>query len=134
MDIETKDKIYLISFIMIPLFLICIFSSLGDYVDYFFLAEKINFSFVTASMPFLSPFTYYLFYILLMSAIKDKVIKINNQLAIVTVLIFIFGILFGMFFNLYVRYDLVSQGYFVCKKESSSKSNVYVVSPKLCRY
>lgn len=56
MDIETKDRIYLISFIMIPLFLFCVVSSLGDYANYFFLAEKIDFYFVTASMPFLSPF------------------------------------------------------------------------------
>lgn len=134
MDIETKDRIYLISFIMIPLFLFCVVSSLGDYADYFFLAEKIDFYFVTASMPFLSPFFCYLFYLLLMSAIKEKIIKINNKLAIITVLIFIFGLLFGTFFNLYVRYDLVSQGYFICKKGPSAKSNTYVVSPKLCRY
>ncbi|OAT51064.1 putative membrane protein [Proteus hauseri ATCC 700826] len=133
MDTEVKDKIYLISLIVLPLILFVIYASIMDYADYFFLAEKIKFSVVTASIPFTLPFVCYLFSLLLISAIKDKLIKINNKLFIATVMIFLFGIVFGIFFNLYVRYELVSQGYFICKEGPSPKSNTYVISPKLCR-
>lgn len=76
MSIEAKDKIYLVSFIVLLLFLFCVYTSVRDYVDYFFLAEKVKFSFVTESRFFLSLFGYYLFYILLISAIKKLALSV----------------------------------------------------------
>ncbi|QNH65593.1 DUF1240 domain-containing protein [Proteus vulgaris] len=125
--------IYLVSGILFVFFSIELFISIESYVDYFSLSEKIRSSFKTSVFLFTVPSVFYLLYLLVFPPPKKRTLKGSKKIMFSFLLFFIFGCLFSFFFSRYVEKDLLSKGYVVCEKGSFAKSNVYVVSPMLCR-
>ncbi|MBG3011438.1 MAG: DUF1240 domain-containing protein [Proteus sp. (in: enterobacteria)] len=125
--------IYLVSGILFVFFSIELFISIESYVDYFSLSEKIRSSFKTSVFLFTVPSVFYLLYLLVFPPPKKRTLKESKKIMFSFLLFFIFGCLFSFFFSRYVEKDLLSKGYVVCEKGSFAKSNVYVVSPMLCR-
>ncbi|MDL5167388.1 DUF1240 domain-containing protein [Proteus faecis] len=125
--------IYLVSGILFVFFSIELFISIESYVDYFSLSEKIRSSFKTSVFLFTVPSVFYLLYLLVFPPLKKRTLKGSKKIMFSFLLFFIFGCLFSFFFSRYVEKDLLSKGYVVCEKGSFAKSNVYVVSPMLCR-
>lgn len=125
--------IYLVSGILFVFFSIELFISIESYVDYFSLSEKIRSSFKTSVFLFTVPSVFYLLYLLVFPPPKERTLKGSKKIMFSFLLFFIFGCLFSFFFSRYVEKDLLSKGYVVCEKGSFAKSNIYVVSPMLCR-
>ncbi|WP_350339043.1 DUF1240 domain-containing protein [Proteus faecis] len=125
--------IYLVSGILFVFFSIELFISIESYVDYFSLSEKIRSSFKTSVFLFTVPSVFYLLYLLVFPPPKKRTLKGSKKIMFSFLLFFIFGCLFSFFFSRYVEKDLLSKGYVVCEKGSFAKSNIYVVSPMLCR-
>ncbi|WP_412761726.1 DUF1240 domain-containing protein, partial [Proteus faecis] len=89
--------------------------------------------FKTSVFLFTVPSVFYLLYLLVFPPPKKRTLKESKKIMFSFLLFFIFGCLFSFFFSRYVEKDLLSKGYVVCEKGSFAKSNVYVVSPMLCR-
>ncbi|WP_322618350.1 DUF1240 domain-containing protein [Proteus sp. CD3] len=64
--------------------------------------------------------------------IRKKIQKMNNKIAGYLAIIVIAGIVFSFFFSFYVRYDLVSKGYYICYKQSIFAPKRICYIQKIC--
>ncbi|MBG3131635.1 DUF1240 domain-containing protein, partial [Proteus mirabilis] len=118
MDKINPFKLYSISLFILLLSVFCSYFSISYYIEYFSMKERILFSFQTALLFFGAPLLVYFSYLIFICAYKKKTKKMNNKIAGYLAIIAIAGIVFSFFFSFYVRYDLVSKGYYICYKQS----------------
>ena len=95
--------------------------------------ERILFSFQTGLLFFGAPLLIYLSYLIFICTYKKKTQKMNNKIAGYLAIMAIAGIIFSFFFSFYVRYDLVSKGYYICYKQSTFAPSEYVISKDMCK-
>ncbi|WIV88716.1 DUF1240 domain-containing protein [Proteus appendicitidis] len=110
-----------------------LYYSIINYIDYFLMKDRIAFSFQTGLLCFGVPLTFYFSYYGFLCAYKKKIQKMNNKIAGYLAIIAIAGIVFSFFFSFYVRYDLVSKGYYICYKQSIFAPSEYVISKDMCK-
>ncbi|MBG6030713.1 DUF1240 domain-containing protein [Proteus hauseri] len=133
MDKINPFKLYSISLFILLLSVFCSYFSISYYIEYFSMKERILFSFQTALLFFGTPLLVYFSYLIFICAYKKKTKKMNNKIAGYLAIIAIAGIVFSFFFSFYVRYDLVSKGYYICYKQSIFAPSEYVISKDMCK-
>lgn len=129
---SIMKMIYLVSGILFVVFSIELFISIESYIHYFSLAEEIRSSFKISVFLFTVPAVFYLLYLLVFPPSKKRTLKGSKKIMFFFLLFFIFGCIFSFFFSHYVEKDLLSQGYFLCEKNTLIGSNLYVKSLKMC--
>ena len=132
MNTELKDKAFLASAILFIVIALGGYLALDAYLSYFFLVDKFRFSFALSMIFFLLPVAIYFLYLILFSAIKNKLMKFKNNIMIYLIVFSVLGGFFSLFFSNYVEKDLLSKGYFICEKSTFAESNLYVRSLKMC--
>ncbi|QPB78102.1 DUF1240 domain-containing protein [Proteus sp. GOKU] len=133
MDKISPLKLFLTSLFVFLLSIFCFYFSISYYIEYFSMKERILFSFQTALLCFGSPLLIYFSYLIFICAYKKKTQKMNNKIAGYLTIMAIAGIIFSFFFSFYVRYDLVSKGYYICYKQSIFAPSEYVISKDMCK-
>ncbi len=126
-------KMYFISAILFFFIAIGVYGSASGYVEYFFKADIISFSFVVGFLIFCFPFLSWLSYLIFMVAYRKRKLKVNNKITNSLAVIAMFGIVFSFVFSFYVEYDLTSRGYVKCYKKSIHAPTKYVISKDMCK-